>query len=164
MKRFFALGFCLLLPYFAGFCEESIPISEPKPEQTPIQPVNIKVEPLGEELQRADLTTDSLKNILVEALSDSNIPLDENLSQPVLVLKVRSIQVGLDVATFFHLNLLEQSMLVRNRALFNATTWSQTALLSCPPEKLKKEVIETVTVMSENFTKEYHKALQPTIN
>jgi hypothetical protein len=52
-------------------------------------------------------------------------------------------------------------MLIRNRSMFQAATWSQASLLSCRPEDLKKEVLDTVTVMTQSFAKDFEKAVQP---
>lgn len=123
--------------------------------------VNVRIEPLTEDQIQAGLDANSLREAMVQTLADSNIEVNESLSQPVLVLRIRTIRVGLDVATFFQMSLLEESMLLRNRALFNASTWSQASLLSCRPEDLKKESQDTVNEMARSFAKEFVKAMQP---
>lgn len=165
MKAFFVYAACVLLPVFGCFGENEdnsqiIPATS-QPTTSQLQPINIKIEPLSEEQKQANLSINLLRETIMNALDEARISVNEQLDQPMLVLKIRSIQVGLDIATFFNLSLLEQAMLVRNRGMFNAATWSQTALLSCPPEKLKKEILETVQTMATNFAKEYVKALQP---
>ena len=162
MKRLLLLGTCLSLPLFVCFADQEDFQLEPELEQARIPALSLRVDPVSAEQQQAGLTAEMLQEAVTKEILAVAIPIDEQVSLPSLVLKVRSIQVGLDVATFFQLSLFEKSMLVRNRAMFNATTWSQTALLSCPPEKLKKEILETVSLMSQNFAREYLKAHQTT--
>ncbi len=168
MKRLLLLGTCLSLPLFVCFADQEDFQLEPElelvsePVQARIPALSLRVDPVSAEQQQAGLTAEMLQEAVTKEILAVAIPIDEQVSLPSLVLKVRSIQVGLDVATFFQLSLFEKSMLVRNRAMFNATTWSQTALLSCPPEKLKKEILETVSLMSQNFAREYLKAHQTT--
>ena len=164
MKQILLFGICTLLPIFGMAVdqqEESKPISTTTSRQVVGLEVNIRIEPLTEEQTQAGLDTNSLKDAIVQTLSDANIAVNESISQPTLVLRLRTIRVGLDVATFFQLSLLEESMLLRNRALFNASTWSQASLLSCRPEDLKKESLDTVNDMVKSFAKDFLKAMQP---
>lgn len=177
MKKIFALICALALP-IAGYADDLVtPIQEQattvqavstpttptvQPEQTPVNSykVALKIEPLSPEQSQAGISNDLLQSIVQKKLEEVGISIDSTLQQPTLVLRVRSIQTGLDIATFFQLSLLEDSMLVRNRSIFQAITWSQASLLACRPEDLKKEVVETVDMMSQSFAKDYMKALQ----
>jgi hypothetical protein len=164
MNRIFFLGLCTLTPIFGMGIEqqeEPKPMSITTPRQAVRLEVNIKVETLTDEQIETGLDANGLKQIIVQTLADSNIEVNESLPQPTLVLRLRTIRVGLDVATFFQLSLLEESMLLRNRALFNASTWSQASLLSCRPEDLKKESLDTVNEMTGAFAKDFIKAMQP---
>lgn len=164
MNRILIFGLCALMPIFGAAAEQQ---QEPKamstmtPRQVVGLEVNVRIEALTDDQTQAGLDADSLKGSIVQALSDANIDVNENLPQPVLVLRLRTIRVGLDVATFFQLSLLEESMLLRNRALFNASTWSQASLLSCRPEDLKKESMDTVNEMAKSFAKDFVRAMQP---
>jgi hypothetical protein len=122
--------------------------------------VGVRIDPLTDELVKAGLTMDGLKQMIVEQLEDSGIQVDDSLSQPILQLRLRSIAAGFDVATFFQLSLQEESMLVRNRSVFNAITWSQASMLCCRPEDLKKETEATIVLMLQTFSKEYLKSLR----
>lgn len=164
MKGILLFGACALLPIFgvaADQQQESKPMSTMTPRQVMGLEVNVRIEPLTDEQTQLGLDSSSLKEALVQNLSDNNIAVNESISQPVLVLRLRTIRVGLDVATFFQLSLLEESMLLRNRALFNASTWSQASLLSCRPEDLKKESLDAVDEMAKSFAKDFLKAMQP---
>jgi hypothetical protein len=164
MNRLLIFGLCVLLPALGISAEpqqESKPMSTLTPRQVVGLEVNVKVEALTEEQLQAGLDATHLKEAIVQTLSETNIGVNESLSQAVLVLRLRTIRVGLDVATFFQLSLLEESMLLRNRALFNASTWSQASLLSCRPEDLKKESMDTVNEMTKSFAKDFVRAMQP---
>jgi hypothetical protein len=102
-----------------------------------------------------------LREELLKYLTAAQIEENGSLPQPYLSLRVRTIQVGLDMATFFQLSFHEEAMLVRNRSVFVAMTWSQASLLSCRPEELKKEVLSTVDTMAQAFVKDYQKAIRP---
>jgi hypothetical protein len=171
MKYFCTLICSLALPVL-GFCQDmqKKDAQEIKMEQAPIQSVppkpvtaysvGLKIEPLSQEQIQAGVTNELLQSLILKKLEEVGIALDVSIQQPMLVLRVRSIQTGLDIATFFQLSLQEDSMLVRNRSLFQAVTWSQASLLACRPEDLKKEVIETIDMMVQAFAKDYAKALQ----
>ena len=163
MKRILIFGLCALLPVLGTAAEqqETKAMSTLTPRQVVGLEVNVRVEALSDEQTQVGLEANALKDTIVQALTDANVNVNENLSQPVLVLRLRSIRVGLDVATFFQLSLLEESMLLRNRALFNASTWSQASLLTCRPEDLKKESLDTVNEMTKAFAKDFAKAMQP---
>ena len=164
MNRILIFGLCALIPVFGAAVEqqqELKAVSTMTPRQVVGLEVNVRIEALTDEQTQAGLDVDSLKGSIVQALVDANVDVNESLAQPVLVLRLRTIRVGLDVATFFQLSLLEESMLLRNRALFNASTWSQASLLSCRPEDLKKESLDTVNEMAKSFAKDFIRAMQP---
>ena len=134
---------------------QSVP-SKPVPTYS----IALKIEPLSQEQTQAGVTNELIQSLIQKKLDEAGIALNPSIQQPMLILRVRSIQTGLDIATFFQLSLQEDSMLVRNRSLFQAVTWSQASLLACRPEDLKKEVVETIDMMIQAFTKDYMKALQ----
>ena len=151
------------------FGEENAPQQLPTSEMPQIQSVqmpkkklelNLQIEPLNDDQQKAGLNIDDIRNSIVQKLQDDGISVNDSISQPMLTLRIRTIQSGLDYATFIQLTLQEASMLVRNRSTFNAVTWSQASLLSCRPEDLKKEVTDTLNAMSESFAKDFKKAFQ----
>jgi len=170
MKYFCALACSLALP-FLGFCQDMpkeaqdiqikpATVQSVPPKPVPSYSIALKIEPLSQEQVQAGVTNELLQSLIQKKLEETGVTLDSSLQQPMLVLRVRSIQTGLDIATFFQLSLQEDSMLVRNRSLFQAVTWSQASLLACRPEDLKKEVIETIDMMTQAFAKDYMKALQ----
>ncbi len=166
MKRLILLGALLALsPSATSFAEQNGDMRDNE-TQSVVLPrktleVNVRIEPLSDEQKKAGLTEEALKQAIAQKLDEAHITMNETLMQPILTLRVRTIQSGLDYATFFQLSLQEESMLVRNRSTFNAITWSQASLLSCRPEDLSKEVLETVDAMAQSFAKDFVRALQP---
>ncbi len=141
---------------------QSTMISIPK-TVSGLKPINLRIEPLSDDQMKNGLSMDALKDMVMKRLSDSDITISANVTQPILILRVRSIPSGVDIATYFQLSLMEESMLLRNRSMYNAITWSQASLLSCRPEELQKEVAESVDSMVQAFAKDYKKAFAPVI-
>lgn len=163
MKHIVLLTSLLLYPVVATVSQENTEIqpqtfetSKPKNKAM----VAVKVDPLSPEQTKAGLSVETLKSALKGHLEASGIQVNDSISQPVLSLRVRTIEAGFDYVSFLQLSLQEESMLVRNRSIFNATTWSQASMLSCRPEDLEKEVSATVSMMAETFEKEYLKSLE----
>jgi hypothetical protein len=163
MRRLLLLAACLLAPIWAVAVDESAPqeiLVTPDQKATHKAVVSIKIDPLSSEQIKAGLSIEDLRKTIQDQLELSGIQIDDSITQPLLMLRIRTIESGFDLATFFQLSLHEESMLVRNRCVFNAITWSQASMLCCRPEDLKKEAAETVTMMVQTFAKEYLKSLQ----
>lgn len=164
MKRCILCSLCAIVPIL-GLCQE--PVTELQPMSTTTQrqvlprEVSLKIDALTDEQTQAGLTEEELKKTISEILLESDISINESLSQPMLILKIRTIKAGLDCATFFQLSLMEEVMLVRNRAMFSAPTWSQASLLACRPEELRTETIDAISEMTKTFSRDFVKAFQP---
>lgn len=160
MKRLLLLGSCILIPFLALEAQEqSGPMPTTTPRQMMAREVQVKIDILSGEESQTGLTADEIKGMIIQQLEAAGISTNETIEQPLLVLRIRSLQVGFDMATFFQLNLLEEAMLIRNRSIFQATTWSQASLLSCRPEDLRKEILDTVTMMVQSFAKDFTNAI-----
>ena len=125
------------------------------------QQLGLKIDSLSQELTEAGLTLDMIREAIVKELDLGSIGINETLPLPGLSLRIRTIKVGLDFATYFQLSFLEEAMLVRNRAMYHATTWSQSSIVACRPEELKKEVLDTARLLTQTFARDYNKAMQP---
>lgn len=123
--------------------------------------IGLRIDPLTKEQLDAGLTLDMIKDALTNELELGSLTVNPSLNLPSLVLRIRTVQVGLDMATFFQLSFQEEAMLVRTRSMFYATTWSQSSILTCAPQNLKKEILDTVSVLTRTFIKEYNKAMKP---
>ena len=141
---------------------DSAMISIPK-QVKGVHEINLRIDPLTDEQLKNGLTMEMIKEAVTKRLSDFEIPVSETVAHPILVLRVKSILFGVDIATYFQLSLMEESMLLRSRTIFNAITWSQASLLSCRPEDLKQEVTETVDTMVQAFAKDYKKSVAPVV-
>jgi hypothetical protein len=163
MKRLLLFGACLFsslntLALDATFPTEITVTPDQKAMHKTV--VTIKIDPFSDDQIKAGLNSEELKIQIQKQLLASGIEVDDNITQPQLLLRIRTIEAGFDFATVFQLSLHEESMLVRNRSVFNAITWSQASLLCCRPEDLKKETAETVSMMVQKFAQEYLKALR----
>lgn len=136
-------------------------ISLPK-QNRGMKEIQVRVEPISEEQIKNGISQESIKNLVLTHLAENDIPVSSSVQQPILVLRIRSITSGLDIATYFQLSLMEESLLIRNRSTFNAITWSQASLLTCRPEDYQNEVVETVNGMVQAFVKDYKKAFGAT--
>lgn len=164
MKRLLLLGICALtsINSFASDAAPQTPIEPPQmAKETHKAVVTVRIDPLSDEQLKAGLSIDDIRTTILQQLSDADIQVDDSISQPILQLRIRSIESGFDITTFFQLSLQEESMLIRNRSVFNAITWSQASMLCCRPEDLKKETDATIVLMLQTFAKEYKKSLQP---
>jgi hypothetical protein len=163
MKRLLILGACLMTCTSIFAIDTTIPtevVVTPDQKSTHKTVVAIKIDALSEEQQKAGLSADEIKTLIQTQLVADGIVVDNDITQPYLLLRIRTIEAGFDYATVFQLSLHEESMLVRNRSIFNAITWSQASMLCCRPEDLKKESVETISMMVKTFAKEYLKSLQ----
>lgn len=169
----FLLSILLTSTLFGSYVLGEDPVNQPLPPpatpdssihsvQVPAKKleISLKIEPLSDEQQQAGLNIDDIRNQMVQSLQNAGISVNDAIFQPVATLRIRTIQSGLDYATFFQLSLQEESMLVRNRSTFNAVTWSQGSLLACRPEDLKKESMETIDTLTQSFSKDFIKAFQ----
>lgn len=121
----------------------------------------LKIDPLSDEQSKTGLSLAALRQEVVSTLENAGITVDDSLSQPCLTLRLRTIPVGLDLATFFQLSLSEDAMLARARSMFMAQTWAQASIMSCRPENLPKEAKETTALMAKAFAKDFLKAFLP---
>ena len=161
MKRLLLLGaFCV-----SSFCFAAEPgtTSTPPAEapQVAVKELALKIDPLSKEQTDTGLTADMLKETIDRELTLGSIDINDALSLPSLILRVRTIRVGLDFATYFQLSFQEEAVLARNRSKYYAVTWSQSSILACRPEDLKNEVIDTVRILTQSFVKDYSKAMKP---
>lgn len=161
MKRLISLSMCCFASFslIADSTEvQNIPVEQPQVFSTQI---SLKIDPLSAEQMQQGLSVDAIKEVIAKELDQSSISINEELALPALVLRVRTIKVGLDMATFFQLTFQEEAMLVRNRSMYHSITWSQSSVLACRPEDLKKESLETIATLVKSFAKDFKKAMQP---
>jgi hypothetical protein len=159
MKRLLLLGMCCL----ASFCCADEPATSPMQGTQPAQAIKheiaLKIDPLSKEQIDAGLTPEMLTQAITDELELASIYINPGQSFPMLVLHMRTAQVGLDMATFFQLCFEENAMLVRTRTMYYAITWSQNSILTCDPQNLKKEALATLSILVKSFIKDYNKAM-----
>ena len=81
------------------------------------------VEPLGLKLQ-------NLQSDMMTKLIQSHIGVEDNAQVPLLLLRVKTIEIDSTVASFIQLAFLEDAELLRNHGKVSAITWSEASLLT----------------------------------
>ena len=161
MKHVLFLGICCA----ASFCsaEELAPISVQNIEHSQIskREIGLRIDPLTKEQLDSGLTLDLITETIAKELEANFIYINPSLTLPGLVLHIHTIQLGLDLASYFQLNFQEEAMLVRTRTMYYAATWGQNSILTCAQSKLKQDTIETVSILAKSFAKDYNKAMTP---
>lgn len=159
MKKFLIL-FTLLASLTQLAAEETsgsqlISLGAEKPKvrlQLEVNP--LEIEPLGLKLQ--NLQTD-----LMTKLIQSNVLVQDDAKNPLLLLRLKTIDANGTWATFIQLAFFENAELTRNKSTVLAMTWSQASLLSTSKDDFAQEVTKTVTSMADSFVKDYLKAYAP---
>jgi len=113
-----------------------------------------EIEPLGLKIQ--NLQTD-----LMTKLIQSNVLVQDEPKNPLLLLRLKTIDANGTWATFIQLAFFENAELTRNKSSVLAMTWSQASLLSTSKEDFQQEVTKTVLAMGDAFVKDYIKAYTP---
>jgi len=164
MKRFLV---CMMLGFLSCFViaeettKEPASLSMAHPLAKEARDLRVQIEPLSEDQKKTGLTEKMLHEVIEKNLQMIGVRINDQREDPYLVLRVRTIPVGLDLASFVQLSFYEDAMLARNRSMFHAMTWSQASLISCMPEALPKELKEIIHMMITTFNKDYLEAMQP---
>ena len=115
-----------------------------------VEMADAEVNPLG--IQQKTMFTD-----LLTKLVQSNVPVGEDAQNPLLLFRLKSIEVGDTVIAFVQLAYFEQAELERNKSMVMAMTWSQATLVTTSKKEFAASVASTAMSMCSAFTLEYHK-------
>ena len=116
-----------------------------------VQAANEEIEPYGIKLQE-------LQSSLTSKLNLANILVESNSQNPLLLLRLKTVEMGDELATFVQLAFFEEAELIRNKGMISAITWSQASLLTTPKKDFASELTKTVDSMLSSFIIEYNKA------
>ena len=116
-----------------------------------VQAANNEIEPYGIKLH-------DLESSLTSKLNLANILVESNYQNPLLLLRLKTVETGTDLATFVQLAFFEEAELIRNKSMISAITWSQASLLTTSKKDFPAEVTKTVDSMLNSFIIEYNKA------
>ena len=157
MKTRLFLLCCALLAWQRAYADEAMQLST-APEKPKVrlqmEVVPTEVEPLG-------LKVKALETDLMTRLIQSGVLVQENPVNPLLMLRIKTIESGGGWSTFIQLAFFEEAELTRNRTKTLAMTWSQASLLATSRDDFSSEVTKTVLGMAEAFAKDYQKAVLP---
>ena len=145
---------------FLLFITSAIPLAgEEKGADTP--KIRLVLEVSDEEIAPLNLKVSDLQTEIMTALIKQNILVQNDQKNPLLLLRLKTIQVGADYAGFVQLAFFEEASLTRNNATVSAMTWSQASLLTTAKEDFNKEMTKTILSMTNRFITEYKKAFVP---
>ena len=114
-----------------------------------------EVHPLGLKLQ-------NLQTAIMTVLIKNNISVQDDPANPLLLLRLKTIEADTAYATFIQLAFYEDAILKRSNSDVMALTWSQASLITTTKEDFPAEVMKTIVGMTESFVAEYQKVL-PTL-
>ena len=159
MKKFVLFLTCALASLQLLSADEMIQL-----QTTPEKPkVRLQLEIMPAEVEPLGLKIKSLETDLMTRLIQSGVLVQENPANPLLLLRLKTIEAGGAWATFIQLAFFEEAELQRNQTKTLAMTWSQASLLSTAKEDFAVEVTKVVLGMAEAFAKDYQKAFSPQI-
>jgi hypothetical protein len=120
--------------------------------------VRLEVQAAQDELEPYGIKLQELEASLTSKLNLANILVESNPQNPLLLLRMKTVETGGDLATFVQLAFFEEAELARNKSIISAITWSQASLLTTTKKDFSSEVTKTVESMLSSFIIEYNKA------
>ena len=142
----------------------AVPIANPavkslpaaKPIEKPM--VRVHLELASPEVEPLGLKVQELQADIMTKLIQSDVLVQDDPKNPLLLLRIKTIEVDSAIATFIQLAFFENAELSRNKTAVQAMTWSQASLLATSKEDFVKEVTTTALNMTEAFATDYKKA------
>ena len=129
------------------------------PTSSPQRPkVSLRIEASAKEIETFGLRLQPLQTDITNRLNQSNILVEESADNPVLILRLKALECGPQLASYVQLALFEQAELVRNKTIVSAMTFSQASLITITKEDFSQEVTKTVNAMLSAFIIDYNKA------
>ncbi len=120
--------------------------------------VNLRIEASAKEIESFGMKLQSLQVDITNRLNQSNILVEEGADNPMLVIRLKALECGTQLASYVQLALFEQAELVRNKTIVSAMTFSQASLITITKEDFSHEVTKTVNAMLSAFIIDYNKA------
>jgi hypothetical protein len=120
--------------------------------------IRLQVEANPQETEPYGLKVQNLQTEIMTKLIQADIHIEDDMTNPLLVLRLKSLEVESDVATFVQLAFFEQALLARNNNNVMAMTWSQASLLATSKDNYINEVTTSALAMTDAFIKDFKKA------
>lgn len=124
--------------------------------------VRLQLEVPEEEVKPLGIKVQDIQTTILTVLVKNNIAVQSDPSNPLLLLRLKTIEADTAYATFIQLAFYEDAILKRSNSDVMALTWSQASLITTTKEDFPKEVIKTIVNMTEAFVAEYQKVI-PTL-
>ena len=120
--------------------------------------IRLSIEADKSELNQYALNIDELQTNISKKLGEANILIESTPQSPMLVLRIKAVEAGNDLAAFVQLAFFEEATLSRNNNLFSAITWSEASLVTVSKKEFSSEATKTIDAMISSFIIEYNKA------
>jgi len=145
--------FCFFLLFSCSSLIASEEAHDPRPK------IRFKMEVAENELASLDLKRENIYSSMVTKLVQNQIFVHESEKNPMLVLRLKTIEVSGDQTVgFVQLAFFEEAELKRNKSTIWAMTWSQGTLLTAAKRDFAAQASKTLDLMIASFATEFHKA------
>lgn len=115
---------------------------------------------VSDELANFDIKKQDLECAVTNKLVQAKILVQDEETNPKLILKIYHIEAGTYVVAFINLTFSEPAKLTRNNLDITATTFSRATLMAAPKGEFASSVMNAVTSMTDAFINDYQKAYQ----
>ncbi len=120
--------------------------------------LRVQVEVQEAEMSSLGISKDSIETDLCKQLSNNAIIVTNDLTKPLLVLRIKSVVTQNIVATFIQLAFFEDATLMRGNNKIQAMTWSQASLITTSKAEMLSETVKALNAMIQLFTKDFQAA------
>jgi hypothetical protein len=129
-----------------------------KTETTSTKPkLRLQIEVSPQEVEPLGLKVQNLQTAIMTTLIKNDIIVQDDPSNPQLILRLKTIDADSVNATFIQLAFYEDAILKRSNSEVMALTWSQASLITTTKQDFANEVTKTVENMTLSFVSEFQK-------
>lgn len=154
--------FCVQCAYSAQKDFEMSLENNPTPSVS--RNVRVQIEATEKDLNMYGLAKTQIFNEISSRLSLAQIGISTSPKDPLLLLRIRTIDANRVVATFVQMSFFEDATLVRNNGAIMALTWSQASMIACEAHEWPKQVSDSIISMTNEFVLSYNKVFSQSKN
>jgi len=127
------------------------------PTPTVSRAVRMQIEATDKDIATYGLTKTQIFNEISSRLSLAQIGISTGPKDPLLLLRIRTIEANRVIATFVQMSFFEDATLIRNNGAILALTWSQASMIACEIHEWPKQVSDSIISMTNEFVLSYNK-------